>query len=306
MSWLFDTVLRIRKTMSEYYDELSRNEALTRYAIIDPILRSLEWDTEDPGIVVPEEKQEEGRPDYILYIDRKPVIAIEAKKLGYNVDSADIFYLGFKYSYGRGIPFFILTNGAKWKIYDVFEKDPDKRLVLEIDILGETIEDVVRKLIALWRPLVVKGVIEPVNLERPREPERTRISAETISGYRRSTPKRGTIIDYDKAFQYYNSLNRGEKTLLEIVYRAWENGENLTKDGVLRRMAEKGVVINRRQFTGLKSGLTRKAYRFNLPPPLPTRKELGEEYRDEVKRYRLKDEWGIVLRMILGTLKSRK
>ena len=47
MSWLFDTVLRIRKTMSEYYDELSRNEALTRYAIIDPILRSLEWDIED-------------------------------------------------------------------------------------------------------------------------------------------------------------------------------------------------------------------------------------------------------------------
>ena len=66
---------------------------MTRYAIIDPILRSLGWGTEDLGIVVPEEKQEEGRPDYILYIDRKLVIAIEAKKLGYNVGSADIFFI---------------------------------------------------------------------------------------------------------------------------------------------------------------------------------------------------------------------
>ncbi len=45
----------------------------------------------------------------------------------------------------------------------------------------------------------------------------------------------------------------------------WENGEKLTKDDVLRRMAERGVVMDREKFTGLKSGLTRKAYRFNLP-----------------------------------------
>lgn len=84
-----------------------------------------------PRIVDPEEKQEKGRPDYILYGYGKPVIAIEAKKLDYNVGSTDIFYLSFKYSYKSGIPYFILTNCAKWKIYDVFEKYPDKRPVVE-------------------------------------------------------------------------------------------------------------------------------------------------------------------------------
>ncbi|MEM4854684.1 MAG: hypothetical protein QXE75_04625, partial [Sulfolobales archaeon] len=57
---------------------------------------------------------------------------------------------------------------------------------------------------------------------------------------------------------------------------------------------------DRKGFTGVKSGITRCAKKYCLPPPLPSEKELGEEYyKDESKRYRLKDEWGRALEKIL-------
>ena len=289
MNTLFDTILKIRKMIQEHYDKLARNEALTRYAIIDPILRSLGWDTEDPEIVVPEEEQKGGRPDYILYINKKPFIAVEAKKLGLNIDTIDIYHLGFKYSYNNGIPYFILTNGAQWKIYDVFEKNPKNRLVLEIDLLEESIGNSVRKLLALWRPLVKEGIEAPKALSYIKEAS--------------SSSPRSSIgslqLDLNKVLKFYKSLNPNERVLLEVVYDAWKKGEILTKDELLRRMSQKGVKFDRKQFTGLKSSITRKAKKLGIPAPLPSEKDLGPEYADETKRYRLKDEWGFALSKIL-------
>ena len=44
--------LRVR--IGEHGQALSQSEALTRYALIDPLLRGLGWDTGDPAQVIPE------------------------------------------------------------------------------------------------------------------------------------------------------------------------------------------------------------------------------------------------------------
>ena len=46
-----------------------QNEALTRYALVDPLLRALGWDTENPTVVIPEFSTGEGRADYALLTD---------------------------------------------------------------------------------------------------------------------------------------------------------------------------------------------------------------------------------------------
>ena len=55
--------------------------------MIDPVLRALGWNLENPEQVIPEYSTEVGRPDYFLFYEEKqnytkPFIGIEAKKLG--------------------------------------------------------------------------------------------------------------------------------------------------------------------------------------------------------------------------------
>jgi len=152
MKELFDLVKKLRDRIERYGDLLRGNEALTRYVLIDPVLRALGWDTENPDIVRPEERQEGGRPDYILYHNGMKLIALEAKSLGTRLDEKKVLDLGFNYSWKNRIPYFIITDGNVWKIYDV--RKMGGNLILEINVVGEPIEDVIRKFFSLWRPLV--------------------------------------------------------------------------------------------------------------------------------------------------------
>ena len=95
-----DTVIRqLRSRAQSHHEYLSKGERETRtkYALIDPILRSLGWDTEDPDQVKLEYEvdpsHEDGRRvDYALFRDgdtSKPYILIEAKGLmAENVENA--------------------------------------------------------------------------------------------------------------------------------------------------------------------------------------------------------------------------
>ncbi|MCY4651712.1 MAG: hypothetical protein OXC95_00950 [Dehalococcoidia bacterium] len=87
-----DTVIKqIRSRAQAHHEYLSKGERETRtkYALIDPILRSLGWDTEDPNQVKMEYEVDPGREDgrrvdYALFRDgctSKPYMLIEAKGL---------------------------------------------------------------------------------------------------------------------------------------------------------------------------------------------------------------------------------
>ena len=68
--------------------DLRGSEALTRYALIDPLLRELGWNTSDPTQVVPEFPVPGGRADYALVVGGESRIMVEAKKLDEPLDNA--------------------------------------------------------------------------------------------------------------------------------------------------------------------------------------------------------------------------
>ena len=78
---LFQLVEELAGRTQRHSATLSQNEMLTRYVLIDPLLRELGWNTEDPEQVLPEYNSGSGYADYALLSDGKPIILIEAKRL---------------------------------------------------------------------------------------------------------------------------------------------------------------------------------------------------------------------------------
>jgi len=117
MQQLIQVLQKIRGLCGQHRGALQANEMLTRYCLIDPVLRALGWDTEDPDMVVPEFDTGSGRPDYVLRWNGQPYIAIEAKKLGKDLQEARKDNV--KYCYDNKIPFFVVTDGDIWELQDM-------------------------------------------------------------------------------------------------------------------------------------------------------------------------------------------
>ena len=85
---LLELVETLKARIDTHGDQLRQSEALTRYALIDPLLRELGWDTEDPKLVRPEyplrtEYTQSTRfADYALLegTQDKPAMMVEAKE----------------------------------------------------------------------------------------------------------------------------------------------------------------------------------------------------------------------------------
>ena len=70
-----------------YRSTLKKNEAATRAVLIDPVLRSLGWDTANTYMVEVEKRMDSVRADYALYDSNSaPQIIVEAKALGTDFD----------------------------------------------------------------------------------------------------------------------------------------------------------------------------------------------------------------------------
>lgn len=132
------TIQRIRNIIAEWdqtnYPWNSWREDQTRYAVIDPILRDLGWNTADPKECLIEYPMWDGHGnmgvvDYALFQECSaqdianqkitPRVLIEAKSLRASLDP----YLDQLMWYVRtsrmteGLA--VLTNGAEWRLYDV-------------------------------------------------------------------------------------------------------------------------------------------------------------------------------------------
>lgn len=157
-----ENLLELVRTLSSRIDEhgaaLRQSEALTRYALIDPLLRELGWDTSDPGMVIPEYRSGSGSADYALLSSGQPAMMVEAKKLGtalgYDVISQILTYCQI-----QGTGFFCVTDGRIWEIYETHKPVPidDKRIV-RFDLKDNPAQACLSAL-ALWRPSVESGYI---------------------------------------------------------------------------------------------------------------------------------------------------
>ncbi len=154
-----ESLLELVETLHERIDKhgaaLRQSEALTRYALIDPLLRELGWDTEDPALVMPEYRLGRGYADYALLKDGKPMIMVEAKKLGTPLQ--DAASQGIGYCIEDGIAYFAVTDGRQWEIYETHKMARiAEKLTVQFDLTVSATETCLRAL-ALWRSSAVRG-----------------------------------------------------------------------------------------------------------------------------------------------------
>ena len=151
MREFIDAIDVVRKRIKEHKKSLIGNEAMTRYALIDPILKALDWDVSDPGIVTPEDKGSAGSIDYLM----GKGMVVEAKKLDEPLDKhADQL---IKYVKETKVRYGVLTNGRRWRLYD--SQESMRSVKTEFNVT-DTIDVVIRNATSLHR-LVIEEKIGP-------------------------------------------------------------------------------------------------------------------------------------------------
>lgn len=156
---LLQLIETLRERIEAHGAVLSDGEMPTRYALVDPLLRELGWNTSDPTMVIPEYRAGAGTPDYALFADGRLRLVVEAKKLWAPLGDPVLSQVT-KYSQRSGSTYFAATNGAHWKVY----RTSSRKLLAEFTIgkwqaglwarntpPSETVEEC-RKAIPLWRP----------------------------------------------------------------------------------------------------------------------------------------------------------
>ena len=141
---------------SDSHKRISTSEIQTRYALIDPILSALGWDIHDPDKVGVEEECSDMvdrsigsmKADYVLKNNKsKPVVIVEAKRLGTSLGSESNRLQAGGYAWFKGTEMMVLTEGRHWEIYG---KDEQGRITAEmIDLKEEKPEDAKEKLLQL-------------------------------------------------------------------------------------------------------------------------------------------------------------
>jgi len=91
---LTSIIEKIKKFRSLY----EQNEMAVRDQIVNPILRNLGWDPENPEEVLPNVSTEEGIPDYSLMKNGKKILFVEAKKLNVDIEQREVIRQLAKYS----------------------------------------------------------------------------------------------------------------------------------------------------------------------------------------------------------------
>ena len=161
---LVQVIETLRGRIKAHRQVLESNETRTRIALIDPLLRALGWDTEDPALVLPE-YESSGRADYaLLGSTGKPSAVIEAKKLGESL--ANHRKQMVTYANMSGIPYAGLTDGNHWEFYKVFDPKPiEERRLLHVSIVDDAAYECSLRLLLLWRPNLASG--QPLQTSAP-------------------------------------------------------------------------------------------------------------------------------------------
>lgn len=167
---LLALVEKLRERIDAHGPALRQSEALTRYTLIDPLLRELGWDTEDPTLVIPEYKEAGGSADYALFSGNKPLIIVEAKKLDTSLRDEKVLIQGLAYCQKQGTYYLSVTDGRRWEIYEPHRGGAvpiDKKRIVEFDLKNGSAAEVCSKALALRRSNVERLPDSPRPPEAP-------------------------------------------------------------------------------------------------------------------------------------------
>ena len=162
---LLALVEALRSRINEHRLSLSGNEMLTRYALVDPLLRELGWDTSDPATIVPEDTSGlgRGRPDYVLLANTQPVMVVEAKKLGSGLQQGASQAVNYAMDPNRKARYFAITDGQSWEIFDTNRPASDMG-VISFNLMATSSAEVCLNVLALWRPSVEAGNVSAAQM----------------------------------------------------------------------------------------------------------------------------------------------
>jgi len=136
---LNDRIASIRRLLEQ---GTVTNEAAVRQGIVNPLLRSLDWDTSDVSLVRPEyplkDSKSTSHADYALFSPdaKAPKFLIEVKQVGRIRDHSTTQLL--QYAFVAGTALVGLTDGRIWSFFLPFRPgNPDERHVRTIDLLDD-------------------------------------------------------------------------------------------------------------------------------------------------------------------------
>ncbi len=160
---LLEVISTLQRRIKAHEASLRENEIRTRTTLIDPLLKALGWDVSDPEMVTLESNVGRGRADYALHGgENKPFAVLEAKRLGEDLGNHIPQMVG--YALEDGIPYAGLTDGNRWRLYEVFGRAPlsDKRL-LDVSLADTPPHKCVLELLLLWNPNLSSGQVVGAN-----------------------------------------------------------------------------------------------------------------------------------------------
>lgn len=155
---LKETIETLRKRIKEHRAYLEGYETRTRQVLIDPMLRALGWDVEDPNSVELEYKDKsrknQNRLDYTLMSDHTPIVVIETKVLGKPLGNAGV--QAHDYANKFGIGYMVATNGDHWQMFGVSKNpklgEPILRILMDFQLTQNEPYACALQALGLWRP----------------------------------------------------------------------------------------------------------------------------------------------------------
>ncbi|WP_324672346.1 hypothetical protein [Hymenobacter sp. GOD-10R] len=120
---LIEVLQSVCQQATDHADLLKKNEAATRAALIDPVLRVLGWDTTNVRMVEPEKTVNTAwRADYALHNSQGEIqLLVEAKALGSNLEKFAVVQQLLGYAFGFGVGSIVMTDGINWHFYNEFK-----------------------------------------------------------------------------------------------------------------------------------------------------------------------------------------
>lgn len=142
------TIEILIEKMKKYRSLYEQNEMATRGQIIEPILKGLGWNIENPEEIQPNVSSEEGVPDYSLLKNDKNILFIEAKRLAIDIEQKEAIRQLAKYCFGVGMKYGVLTNGSIWLLFRAFQEGTTiaERIIWKTDIENDEITETIRRL----------------------------------------------------------------------------------------------------------------------------------------------------------------
>ncbi len=177
----------IKKRFQTYQSNLHNSEFRTRILLIDPVLRLLGWEVENPDLIVLEYQPAESNrksADYVLKNNGKNVAIVEAKNIDINIEDWKHRDQADDYARYAEVKFFVLTNGVAWMLYerDLMTSIESLKPIVRFDVVHDEPYQCALAAISMWRPNLASDdgpseatepvfvALEPASEQAPSEP----------------------------------------------------------------------------------------------------------------------------------------